>query len=276
MKSCALKLTLSLVALAAPCSAVNIVISGAGDNASIVTFLNDNFSNITNIESGNFANFGSAATTTALAANGGADLVIIGRTLSSAAYDNGDADGYNGLTIPVVSFTSFVSRAAGNRLGWHSGSVAQDTVMSAGDESLITVDGAALFGLGAGAANFFEGNNGGDINALAAVGANFGGAQILATAGGAVQSAFWPVGSTPGDTGAAGVATFPGERLLFNLDNDAANGGPAGFTFNALTDDGETALIASLASVGLEPIPEPTSAILTSIAFLLPVLRRRR
>lgn len=270
-------LALGLVAVATPCSAVNIVISGVGDNPSIISFLNDNFTNIDNIESGNFGTFSSTATTDALAANGGADLVIIGRTLSSGDYDAGVSDGYNTLTIPVVSFTSFVSRASGNRLGWHGDSVSQNLIDTAGDESLITSDGATFFGLGAGAANIFEGNQGGNFNALAQPGSDFGGAQILATIGGAVQSAFWATGSAPGDTAAAGVATFPGERLLFNLDNDAANGEAQGFTFNALTDDGEAALISSLAAVSdLQAVPEPSGALLAGLALLLPALRRRR
>ena len=67
------------------------------------------FSNIGTVEHGDFAAYPAAGPAPWTMA--APDLVIIGRSLSSSAYDNGDADGYNSMTIPMISFTSYVSRA---------------------------------------------------------------------------------------------------------------------------------------------------------------------
>ena len=108
-----------LVAFAATtgcASAANILVS-ASDTSEIEAFLAANYSDANVTAAGDFSNFNAAGTQSAL---DGVDLVIIGRSLSSSAYGNGNADGYNGLNIPVLNFTSYTARNAGNRMGWHT------------------------------------------------------------------------------------------------------------------------------------------------------------
>ena len=99
-------------------SGANILVS-ALDTSEIEAFLAANYSDANVTAAGDFSNFNAASTQSAL---DGVDLVIIGRSLSSSAYANGNADGYNGLEIPVLNFTSYTARNAGNRMGWHTGS----------------------------------------------------------------------------------------------------------------------------------------------------------
>jgi hypothetical protein len=92
------------------------------------TWIQGAFANVTKIRHGNNANYIANTTQDALnemgkiGGNSPAEVVIIARNLSSAAYGGGNAQGYNTLTIPVISPTSYVSRDAGDRLGWRTGS----------------------------------------------------------------------------------------------------------------------------------------------------------
>jgi len=123
-------------------SAANILVS-ALDTSEIEAFLAANYSDANVTAAGDFSNFNAASTQSAL---NGVDLVIIGRSLSSSAYANGNADGYNGLEIPVLNFTSYTARNAGNRMGWHTGSATNNKSV-AGNETTITAAGSNLLGV---------------------------------------------------------------------------------------------------------------------------------
>lgn len=259
-------------------SAITVVISGgdATGNTEIANFLNANFSNVNEVRTGDFANFSSTATQDALngtgtfAGSAAADLVIFGRLTTSSAYQNDVAAGFNDLTTPVVSFTSFVTRSTTDRLGWTGGNVlAQSNALSAtaGDETTITTAGAALFGIAEGTVDWHD-SAGNSFNAAGS--GSVGDGEILATIGGGagILAARWNAGDLSG-TG----DTFGGERLLFNLDPNAATD----TTFASLSSAGETALITALEDVsGLTAIPEPSSMLLCSLGALGLLRRQRR
>lgn len=266
---------LSLAALTlSSAHGIVILVSDLEQSSAIDDFLNNNFNNVAEIRNGDFASFNAAATqdalngTGAFAGGGAADLVIIGRNLSSGGYSGGNADGYNTLNIPVVSFTSYISRNAGNRLGWHTGS-ASNNLSTTGAETVITTAGTSLLG-STGPADWHE-SLGETFNGLGNSLA-VGGGDVLATVGGQLLAAYWETGDAPGAPNEAGVANFPGPRLLFNLDDDGAERS----TFNSLTAEGEAALIAALnVTTPLTAVPEPSSALLGLLALPLAFRRRR-
>ena len=261
-------LNLSILALTATIgssSAVNILVT-ASDTSEIEAFLATNYTDANVTAAGNFSDFNAQATQDALA---GVDLVIIGRSLSSTQYASGRADGYNALTIPVLNFTSYTARNAGNRMGWHAGGATSNKLV-AGAETTITVAGSALLGIPAGNYDFFDTNVGGDFNGLGT--GTVGGGSILATIGGDILSAYWATGQAPGDPTAAGVATFPAPRLLLNIDDDPR---PAG-EFTAQTALGLQTTVGVIAQFGgLTVVPEPSAALL-AFAGLGLLGRRRR
>lgn len=249
-----------------------------GPGGVLETFFNTSFSNVTQIRHANFANFASQATQDALlgagayAGMGPADVVIIGRSLASADYDAFDAAGFNTLTIPVVSLTSYVVRQDGDRLGWHASGATTDKSVT-GAETTVTIAGASIMGVAAGLYDFALPPSGTDsaFNGLGGGSSAFGGGTILATIGGDTYAAYWATGTAPGNTTAATVATFPGPRLLFNLDNDV-NG-----DLGNITTAGRQALVSSIDfATPLAAVPEPGAALLGLTAVAIATLRRRR
>lgn len=270
-----------LLAVTATSPGVVILLSDTqapGPAGVLETFLTTNFNNVTEIRHANFALFSAAATQDALngtgayAGLGPVDVVIFGRTLASADYDNFDAAGYNNLSIPVVSLTSYVVRQDANRLGWHgSGATTDKSVV--GSETTITVAGASIMGLAAGTYDIALPPSGTDslYNGLGGGTAAFGGASILATIGGDTLAAYWPAGAAPGNTAAATVPTFPGARLLFNLDNDV-NG-----DLGNITATGRQALVSAIDfATPLNVVPEPSSTFLVLASLGLIGIRRKR
>lgn len=235
-----------------------MVISGTV-NGPMETFLNANFSNITSLKSGDYSNFiGNPAQQADIAA---ADVVIIARILSSAAYsDAARSAAWNAISVPVVSFTSYVTRPDGNRFGWESGGT-NNMFSSTGLETTITAAGAAVFGgVANSTVNWYEGDA--VFNAVGT--GTVGGGQILATLGGGTLAAHWSAGAA-----SAGGVIFPADRLLFNL------GDTGGIVFpNAA---GTAAMIRAIdAYTPLTPVPEPTAALSAAAGLGMLALRRRR
>ncbi|MFP6878074.1 MAG: fibronectin type III domain-containing protein, partial [Roseibacillus sp.] len=259
----------------APSSALVIMISDLvpGSGGNIETFLSTNFTNVTEIRHSNWANFNAAGTQDALngtgtfAGGGAADVVIIGRSLSSGHYDNFDASGYNSLTIPVVSLTSYTVRQNGNRMGWHGSSTTTGQQIG-GDESLVTAAGAPILGLGAGTHDLLSAVAAAadNFNGLGAGSTAFGGATILATVGPDTLAAYWAIGTAPGNPGAATVDTFPGPRLLFNTDNDPNSGNNGANDLANMTAAGTQALINAIAFATPLAVSEPGPATPPTVA----------
>ena len=278
--------SLSILAMSAGSSQALVVIlsdlTPAG--SPLENFINDSFSNVTEIRHGNYANFAAVETqdalngTGAFAGSGAADVVIIGRSLSSGDYDAGDSTGYNSLSIPMVSLTSYTVRSDGTRLGWHGLGATTDKSV-AGAETTLTSAAASILGVPTGTYDLVMEVSATDstFNGLGSAGGSFGGADILATIGGDVLAAYWAPGSAPGDPTAAGVATFSGPRLLFNLDNDVNTGNNGANDLNNLTSLGRLGLIGAIDyATPLTAVPEPSTSFLGLAALALAGLRRRR
>ena len=274
-----------LAASAAPSSAIVVMLSDLVDPGNpahvqnIEDYLNNNFSNVTEIRHGDWSNFAASADarngTGAFAGGGAADVVIIGRSLSSGGYASGNADGYNGLSIPVVSLTSYTVRTVGNRMGWHSLATSTNKAI-AGDETTVTAAGASILGLSAGthdlltasavAADTFNGLGLGTV----------GDGDILAIVGGDILAAYWEAGDAPGNPTEAGVATFGGPRLLFNTDNDPTTGNDGTNDLANMSPAGLQALTNAIDfATPLTSIPEPSTGLLGLIGLGF-LFRRRR
>ena len=176
---------------------------------------------------------------------------MVGRSFASSAYDNaGNSASFNALPQPVVVFSSYIARSVGNRWGWHSGD-AVNTNLVIGTESVVTTDGFGVFGVAAGAYDWFEGTN-----ALNAAGTGtVGTGEILATIGADIVAAHWGAG----DTTALGAA-LGGERLLFNLAQE-------GSTTVLPAGDGERALIKALSAyTPLQALPSAAPDIMITSA----------
>jgi uncharacterized protein (TIGR03382 family) len=287
LKSHPLLAVLSVLAAGTSTSSALVVLISdlvpAGPAGALEAFLSSNFTNVTEIRHANYANFAAAGTqdailgTGAFTGNGAADVVIIGRSLGSADYDAFDAAGYNTLSIPVVNLTSYTARQDGNRMGWHASGATVGTSV-AGVESVVTTAGAAILGLAAGSYDLLTEVSATDslFNGLAAGTTAFGGGSILATVGTDTLAAYWAIGDAPGNPTAATVATFPGPRLLFNLDNDPNAGNNGVNDLRNMTPAGLQALRSAIDfATPLTAIPEPSAAVLGLVGFVL-LSRRRR
>ncbi|MDA7889964.1 PEP-CTERM sorting domain-containing protein [Akkermansiaceae bacterium] len=276
--------SLFLVLSAAPSSALVVMISDlVPAGSALEDFITNNFSNVTEIRHADYANSSSAGSLNALngtgthAGNGAADVFIIGRSLSSGGYDAGDADGWNSVNIPVVNLTSYTARDAGNRMGWHLNSTSTGTLI-AGNETTVTAAGAAILGVAAGTYDFLiAGAPAADsFNGLAAGQTGFGGGDILATVGGDTLAAFWAAGAAPGGAN-SGVATFPANRLLFNIDNDPNAGNNGINDVNNMSTAGAAALVSAIDfATPLTSVPEPSTSLLGLLALGFAAGRRRR
>lgn len=251
--------------------AITVSISGVGagtvggipqNDQVIIDFLNANFSNITTINYGNYANPASIPV--------GTDLFMVGRRVFSGEYGNAaNSAAFNALTIPVVAFTSYVTRPDGDRWGWHTGGAVGQSLN--GTETTVTAAGATAFG-GEGTVDWWGtlANSGTNFSAVGA--GTIGTGDILATIGGSVLVAHWNAGEQSGMG-----ATFGGDRLLFNLpDNNAA-----GQAELPNTPAGQAALIAALDAftpLTANAIPEPSSfaALAGLVGLGFSACRRRR
>jgi len=277
--------SLSLLALStAPSSALVVMISDLVPAGSALEgFIASNFSNVTEVRHANYANFSSAGSQDALngtgshAGNGAADVFIIGRSLSSGGYSSGNADGWNAVSIPVVNLTSYTARDAGNRMGWHLNSTSTGTLI-AGNETTVTAFGAEIFGVAAGTYDFLIASAAAadNFNGLASGQTGFGDGNILATVGGDTLAAFWKAGAAPGGVN-SGVATFPANRLLFNIDNDPNAGNNGVNDVANMSAAGAAALVSAIDfATPLTAVPEPSTSLLGLLALGFAAGRRRR
>lgn len=250
--------------VAVPAQATTVLISGTSqtNDQAIVDFFNNSFTNVT-VTYGDFSNY-----TANSAVIGAADVFVIGRSLNSTAYANStNSASFNALTIPVVSFTSYVVRPDSGRWGWHSGAVAAAGASVSGSETTVTAAGATAFGTTAGTADWFTQPSGSNFFGLGT--GSVGDGDVLATIAGSILAAHWSSGQLSG----TGVA-FGGERLLFNVpQNGTATVMP--------TAEGQQALINALVAytpLTTTAIPEPSSCalFLGGAGFLFTVLRRRK
>lgn len=221
-------------------NALVVVISGAPDKqAPIEVYLKETFDGVIEVRIGNFADFHAPATQGALE---GADLVIISRTVRSSDYSAQVAQGYNRLKIPVVVFSSLVARASEGRLGWHDGNAfIEPDLHAASAETKLTEAGVEIFG-----GSIYERVDwhepSGGVFKLCGRG-SVGSGSVLAKLNESILVAHWDVGDAPGNPNVAGVNVFPGERLLFNLDNNGEGGLD---DFACLTPEGKAALTMAL------------------------------
>jgi hypothetical protein len=251
--------------LVAPCQAVVISMSGVDQTVDqpVIDFISTNFSNVTSITYGNYSNPANIPA--------GTELLIIGRRLFSGEYGNAaNSNAFLGLTIPIVSLTSYVTRPDGDRWAWHSGGVANGGPI-AGDEITVTLAGAGVFGA-AGAADWWAtSNGGGDFNAAGT--GTVGGGEILATMGGNIVVAHWDAGEFSAGSTNVPAAGFGGSRLLFNIPDADGNGKPA----LPDTPAGQAAFRAALdAYTPLTAVPEPAGSALLLGSLGMLALRRRR
>jgi hypothetical protein len=240
--------------------AANIALSGIDlpGNQPIIDFLTANFQGVT-VTHGDFSNPANIPT--------GTDILMISRRVSSLGFDNAaNSATFNALAIPVVSFTSFVTRTSGNRWSWESGGTVGGDVT--GDETTITAAGAAVFGAASPVDWWTTATSGTGFNALGS--GTVGTGNILATMGGNILVAAWEPGQQ-----SAGGATFAANRLLFNLPDSNPN--PPSFAVMPDTAGGTQALINALARyTSLQPVPEPSSLALLGIGVLMAIRRISR
>ena len=117
----------------------------------------------------------------------------------------------------------------------------------AGNETTVTAAGAEVLGVAAGTYDFLIASApaADSFNGLAAGQTGFGGGDILATVGGDTLAAFWAAGAAPGGAN-SGVATFPANRLLFNIDNDPNTGNNGINDINNMSTAGAAALVSAI------------------------------
>jgi hypothetical protein len=251
---------LTLVLGAGSSHAVNISLSGTdlAGNQPIIDFLTNNFQGVT-VTHGDYSDPANIPA--------GTNVFIIGRRLGSGAYANAtNSATFNALTIPVVSFTSFVTRTLDGRWAWESGGTGGGDVTGA--ETTITAAGTAVFGATTPDDWWTTATSGTGFNALGT--GTVGTGNILATMGGNILAAAWEPGQQ-----SAGGATFTANRLLFNLPDSNPN--PPSFAVLPDTAAGRQALINALARyTSLQPVPEPSSLMLLLGATCAGGFMRRR
>jgi hypothetical protein len=253
------------IGLVSPSQAVVVSISGVDPVADqqVIDFISTNFSNVSSVTYGNYADPANIPA--------GTELLIIGRRVFSGEYGNAaNSSAFLGLSIPIVALTSYVTRPDGDRWAWHDGGVANGGLI-AGDETTVTAAGAGVFGT-VGAADWWATSNGaGDFNAAGT--GSVGGGEILATMGGNILVAHWDAGDLSAGSANVPAAAFGGSRLLFNIP-DADGNGKAAMPDTAA---GQAAFRNAVdAYTPLTAVPEPSGSALLLGSLGMLALRRRR
>ena len=187
-----------------------VLLSGtsSGNDQSLIDFLENNFN--VYVSYADYSDFSAHSNEIAKA-----DVLMVGRALSSAAYANYEnTTAFNALTVPVVSFTSYVTRPDEGRWGWHDGGVISTNSVE-GAETIVTDAGAAVFEVAGGSANDWYAAPPTEFHTAGS--GYVGGGEVLASIGGNIIAAHWNAGDQAGVLG-----SFGGERLLFNLSQDGS------------------------------------------------------
>jgi hypothetical protein len=227
-----------------------------------------------------------------------ADLVIIGRTIASGAFDSAaETLPWNTLiTRPLISTNSYISRST--RLGWYaSGPNQPDQVVNnlsfsnlANPVTSFIVGSTALTGStttnSMTEAIVFP-DSSVDIRGISNITDPLvlGGTDIATVQVGAATGHFiatWPAGTTLAGTSAGQVlAGFRMQFLVGNRESATAGGsannalGAAGY--ENLTPEGEQMFLRAVTvAINNGAIPEPGSAALAGLAAAAALLRRRR
>ena len=196
--------------------------SSANDQA-LIDFLESSFQDVY-VSYGDYSDYPAHSAEIAKA-----DVFMVGRALSSAAYANYDnSEAFNALTIPVVSFTSYITRPDDSRWAWHEGGVVSTNLVD-GSETTVTAAGALIFGVAADSQNDWFVSPPAELRAAGS--GLVGDGEILASIGPDIVAAHWGTGDA-----IASTSIVAGERLLFNLSQDGSTTIlPAGAGLDALT-----------------------------------------
>ncbi len=233
-----------------------------------------------------------------LATLNAADLIIIGRSIGSASFDNAaeTLQWNTGITKPLISTNTYMSR--NNRLGWFVGSTQPDQVLNPltfsnpGDSVSAYIIGATPMSGNTMTNSITEAvtfpDTAVDIRGTSLItDAPVAGGRIIATTTVTANSATgyfivdFPAGTTVGNgTGPGAGQVLGGYRMQFLLGNresaSAPNNTVGSAGFENLSSDGEQMFLRAVnVALNSGTIPEPGSVALLGLAGAA-FLRRRR
>ncbi|MGJ8696182.1 MAG: PEP-CTERM sorting domain-containing protein [Verrucomicrobiaceae bacterium] len=245
--------------------AVNVFIVSDNPTDPLISFVTTNFSNVDSVTTDSYAT-GAPATT-------GSDIVIFSRNTNSGNYSNNvtEIDSWNSLPNNMLLMSSFMLRDV--RLGWtDNGDLPQPS--SAGNETTLVVPADPLFaGLSGTSVDLYNVDGAsGNIDRVGGTG-GVGGGTILATIAGNNAIARYPSGSALADITPGGFTTTQithgGDRIFMSLHVGSGGIDPS------LTSDGQIVLTNALKEMGLNAVPEPSSALFGLLSAGLLIRRRR-
>lgn len=224
-----------------------------------------------------------------------ADLVILGRSVGSGAFDSADETNIWNVQVtrPLLATNSYLTRQ--NRLGWFIGSNLPDQVLNpltfpdpTDPISAFIIGGTAMNGsstVNSMTEAILFANNELDVRGTSLIidAPIPGGTVVASTAVGADTAtfiAYWPAGTVIPDGSPASGQSLGGFRMQFLAGNREAaagdNGGVPNAGFENLTPEGEAMFLRAVeVAINGGVVPEPATAGLAAIAGAF-LLRRRR